>query len=162
MQRIDEEIRSGKWLKHLDARLRPAWAKVVHEEEPPTAYAGLTGPKDPYAEHLGVRFLAKEDTFVAELVVATRHLSQQGTVHGGVLFAMAEAMLTWASNGHGIAASTLDVTASFVASARTNDRLVAAVEEVVLRRRTAIYTVKIVNHHDDLIAVFQGTALRMA
>jgi len=163
MQRLDEEHRSGKWLKTLDARLRPAWARMVREA--PVEASGLSdlGPKDPYAEHLGIRFtVISEEAVSAELVVATRHLNYQGSVHPGVLFTMAEAVLDRASNSHGVAASTLDVSASFVASAKVGDRLTATAYEAVLRRRTAVYTVKVFNQHDDLIAMFQGTAIRMA
>ncbi len=163
MQRLDEEIRSGKWLKHLDARIRPALAKLAHAEEAPLVDEAGDGPKDPYAEHLGVRFVhSDEDKVVAELDVATRHLNHQGAVHGGVLFAMAESVLVRASNSHGVSATPLDVSVSWVAPARVGDRLTAVAEEVALRRRSAVYIVKIRNQHEDLIAVFHGTAIRMA
>ncbi len=163
MQRLDEPGRPARWLRRLDDRLRPTWAKVVQQDQDPSPNAVDVGPKDAYVEHLGVRFTrAEPEKVVAELVVATRHLNHQGAVHPGVLFTMAEAVLSRASNSHGVATSTLDVTASFVATAKVGDTLTATAEEVVLRRRTAVYSVRVLNQHDDLIAVVQGTAVRMA
>ncbi len=164
MHRLDEDTRPSKWLKRFDTRWRPRWAKISGEISPmPAPNDAGVGPKDPFAEHLGIRFFPTESgTVGAELTVATKHLTHQGMVHGGVLYTMAEAVLTKASTVHGVAANTLDVSVSFAVPARMGDRLRGVAEEVVLRRRTAVYTVKIKNQHDELVAVFQATALRMA
>ncbi len=163
MQRLDEDTRRSKWLRHFDAHWHQ-WAKVTGRASPaPVPDEAGVGPKDPFAEHLGIQFFPAENGATsAELTVATRHLSPQGMVHGGMLYTMAEAVLTKASNSHGILANALDVSVSFAAPARMGDRLTAVAEEVALRRRTAVYTVKIKNQRDELVAVFQATALRMA
>lgn len=165
MQRFDERIRQVKWLQPLRLRLSSALTTdtflgtSLDGSPPPTDL----GPKDRYAESLGVQFLdANGDGCVtAELTISARHLNYQGVVHGGVLFTMVEALLTKSSSRLGAPSSTLDVSVTVLAPASTGDRLNASTETLVVRRRMIVYTVKIENQHHDLIAVYQATVLRV-
>jgi len=165
MSRFDEKIRQTKWLQPVQSRLGAILANAsVRKFDPEGSLESAErGPTDPYAEGLGVQFpeVNEEERITSELVVSARHLNRQGVVHGGVLFTMAEAVLTLSGHRLGVPASTLDVSLSLLAPAHTSDCLSASAETMVVRRRIIVYKVTIVNQHQDLIAVGQATVLRM-
>lgn len=167
-QRMDDEApRPRRWLQQVDGRVRPALSRLIRDG----AGMGVTSeveanaepaPRDPFAEQLGIQLEqdAAGGPVVARLTAATRHLDRDGNVRGSVLFAMAEAVLIRAMNRYGVSANLVDATATLIVPARRGDELTARCDEVALRRRIGVYTVRVVNRHDEIIALFQGTAAR--
>ncbi|AUW93823.1 hotdog fold thioesterase [Sulfobacillus sp. hq2] len=118
--------------------------------------------RDIFSETLGIIIDEEEDGFVSgRLRVTEQHLNQHGTAHGGVIFALADAVFARASNRDGIPAVALDTSMTFTRAANTDDVLYAHCEELVRKRKIAVYSVRIMNSRRDLIAVFRGTVYRM-
>lgn len=167
-QRMDNEApRTRRWLKEVDGRLRPALSRWIRDgaelgATPETQANAEPVPRDPFAEELGIELEQRTagDPPVARLTVATRHLDRSGQVRSSVLFVMAEAVLTRAMSRYGVSATLVDATATLIAPARRGDELTAECDEVAVRRRFGVYTVKIANRHGEIIALFQGTAAR--
>lgn len=83
-----------------------------------------------------------------------------GIVHGGVLFAAADSAFAFASNSHGRLSVALDVSISFVKSARVGERLRVCATEQHLGNKTGVYEVKIWNENTKLVVIFKGTVFR--
>ncbi|MCY0879535.1 MAG: hotdog fold thioesterase [Firmicutes bacterium] len=118
--------------------------------------------RDVFSEDLGVVFDREEPGRVdAHLVLTERHQNQHGTAHGGVIFALADAVFARASNSHGVPAVGLDASMTFIKAARPGTTLYAHGEEEALRHRVAVYTVRISDHEGHLVALFRGTVFRI-
>ncbi len=166
MSRVDARIRPIKLLQPLQSRFSAILENATVRRIYPNRSARPVdrGPTDPYLEGLGVQCpeVDPEEPVTCQLVVSARHINHQAMIHGGVLFTMAEAVLTLSSRRLGVPASTLDVSLSLLAPARSGDQLTATADTMVVRRRIIVYKVTIVNQHQDLIAICQATVLRMA
>lgn len=79
-----------------------------------------------------------------------------GLCHGGVLFALGDAALAYASNSRDEACVTLGASIDYLAPARLGDRLEAQASEIARSGRTASYDVRIVNQDGQLLAVLRG------
>jgi acyl-CoA thioesterase len=116
--------------------------------------------QDPFAEQLGITWQdVTGDTVVAALTVRPEHLNRHGTVHGGVLFSLADAVFAFVSNRPGRAAVALDTNMTFVTPARVGETVVAEGREEALRRQVAVYSVRL-TVGDRLVALFRGTVFR--
>lgn len=124
-----------------------------------------------------VRRYAERDRLAAELGIAVESLEEgrsrvslvvresmtnfHGTVHGTVLFALADVALALASNSRGQTAFALDVSISFLRPARPGDRLVGEAVEVHAAGPTALYELSVRDEATGaLVARAQGTTYR--
>lgn len=163
---FEEKIRQVKWLKPLQSRINSVLSSnhVLDVDHDRSTWVIDANPRDRYAADVGIQCTdtAEDGSVTTELLITTRHLNNHGVIHGGVLFTMAETAITQSGRRLGVSSSTLDMSVSFLSPAGTGDRLSARAEMLVVRRRMVVYTVKIVNQHQDLIAICQATVLRMA
>jgi acyl-CoA thioesterase len=81
-----------------------------------------------------------------------------GVVHGGLIFSLADVAFSVASNKEGPVAYAIDVSGSFIKSAKEGDTLVAKATRVYRGRRTGVYRMDIFRN-DELLATFNGTVL---
>ena len=116
--------------------------------------------QDPFAELLGIEH---EETVPGHaLLHATpgpEHCNQFGSVHGGFVFALADAALASAANSHGPEAVALAASIHFARPARPGEALAAEAIELARSARTASYEVT-VRSAEGLIATFTGTVFR--
>jgi acyl-CoA thioesterase len=91
--------------------------------------------------------------------IQSHHLNSAGTVHGGALFSLADAVFSIASNSHGTLAMAINVSISYFKAVRRGT-LHATAEEVSLNPKLATYVIKIEDEEMQLIALFQGTVYR--
>jgi acyl-CoA thioesterase len=82
-----------------------------------------------------------------------------GVIHGGFIFSLADAAFAAASNFENSMSFALDVSGSFLKSAKPGDILKAESKLVHTTKRTGFYKMEVYNEN-ELIAVFNGTVFR--
>jgi acyl-CoA thioesterase len=116
--------------------------------------------RDRFARYLGIEILEHGPGYAkARLEINRNHLNSVDTVHGGVLFSLADAAFSVASNSHG--AVSVSIQASIVNfQAAGSGTLQAVAREVAINPKLATYSIEIRDGSESLIALFQGTVYR--
>ena len=115
---------------------------------------------DRFAGHLGIEMLeCSQGRAKARMEIKDHHLNSAGTVHGGAIFALADAVFSAASNSHGTLAMAINVSISFFKAVRSGF-LTAGASEISLNPRLATYLVNVTDADGNAIALFQGTVYR--
>ena len=116
--------------------------------------------KDHFAKHLGIEMLEySPGTAKARMELKNHHLNSAGTVHGGAIFSLADAVFAVASNSHGTLAMAINVSISFFMAVKIGV-LTASAEEVSINPKLATYLITVVDEAGNKIALFQGTVYR--
>ena len=98
----------------------------------------------PLRAHLGVELVSwAPGAARLRLVPRPEHANLGGAVHGGVLFALADAALEVASNGHGRVCVALETACHYSSSAAVGAALAAEAVEVSRSRRVASYRIEV-------------------
>lgn len=82
-----------------------------------------------------------------------------GVVHGGLIFCLADVAFSAASNSDHRPSYALDVSGSFLKTAKLGDVIRAEAKRIHTSRRIGVYAMQVFNN-DDLIATFNGTVFR--
>jgi len=90
------------------------------------------------------------------LVVKADMLNGFKTIHGGILFAMADSAFAYACNSRNSKAVAQQASISFLAPAHEGETLTAIAKEVSIQGRTGVYNVTITNEAAQVLASFQG------
>ena len=115
---------------------------------------------DRFARHNGIELLdAGPGWAKAQLAVADQHLNAADVVHGGALFTLADFVFAVASNSHGRLALGINVSISFLKSAR-GPLLTAEAREVCCNSKLGTYTMEVRDAAGELTALAQGTVFR--
>jgi acyl-CoA thioesterase len=115
---------------------------------------------DAVAREMGVELVSvAPGRAQVKMTVTDRHRNAHGTVHGGVLFTLADVAFALASNAHGIPAAAINAHISYLNAAREGT-LVAEAEEFALTPKLASYTVHVTDGDGGPIAIFQGMVYR--
>ena len=116
--------------------------------------------KDHFARHLGIEMLEySPGTAKARMELKNQHLNSAGTVHGGAIFSLADAVFAVASNSHGTLAMAINVSISFFKSVKSGV-LFASAEEISINPKLATYLITVSDEAGNKIALFQGTVYR--
>lgn len=116
--------------------------------------------KDHFAKHLGIEMLEySAGKAKARMELKSHHLNSAGTVHGGAIFSLADAVFSVASNSHGTLAMAINVSISFFKAAKSGT-LFAEGREVSLNPKLATYLIDVKDEAGNAIALFQGTVYR--
>ncbi len=116
--------------------------------------------KDHFAKHLGVEMLDySAGKAKARMEINKHHLNSAGTVHGGAIFSLADAVFSVASNSHGSLAMAINVSISFFKAAK-GGVLFAEAEEISINPKLATYLISVTDEAGNAIALFQGTVYR--
>lgn len=111
---------------------------------------------EPYANFLGIKLVAMDKgTATAELLTTETMLNSHGTVHGGVIFSLADFTFAAASNSYGQVAVGVNNSINYFAPGHVNSLLRAHAAEVKRTRKLAWYTIQ-VHHEDTLIASMEA------
>ncbi|NLO89959.1 MAG: hydroxyphenylacetyl-CoA thioesterase PaaI [Clostridia bacterium] len=114
--------------------------------------------KDLYPQFLGIKLLKVENGRAeVEMEVKKEHLNLFGITHGGVIFSLADTALGLASNSSEISSVALNVHINFIRATREGEVLRAEAVEVKRTRKTGIYSVKIFDSQNNLVALATGT-----
>jgi len=95
----------------------------------------------------------------ARLQISPNHLNSVDTVHGGVLFALADAAFSVASNSHGAVSVSIQASIANFQAVREG-ALSASAREVARNPKLATYSVEVRDDSGSLVALFQGTVYR--
>ncbi|MFA6470708.1 MAG: hotdog fold thioesterase [Candidatus Latescibacterota bacterium] len=115
---------------------------------------------DAFAQYLGIELMeASEGRAKARLEVKQIHLNSHKTVHGGVLFALADAVFAVASNSYGTAALAIHADISYF-KAVTEGILTAEAQELSRSKKLANYSIKISDDRGNVVSAFQGMVYR--
>jgi len=116
--------------------------------------------KDTYAQLTGIQLLdVSEGKAKAMLAITEHHRNSAGTVHGGVIFTLADFAFAAAAHSHGTVAVAINSSISFFKAA-SEGMLYAEAREISIHPKLASYIVDVTNDKNDLIASFQGMAFR--
>ena len=89
------------------------------------------------------------------------HSNLAGTVHGGILFALADAAFEVACNSYGRLAVALETSCHYSRPAKVGEPLTAGAGEVARSRRTASYKIDVRSADGELIAWYMCLAYRI-
>lgn len=115
---------------------------------------------DPYAQSLGIHLTKFEETMAeAEMTIQAHMVNAYGTVHGAVIYALADHVLSVVSNAHGKASVGLSTNAQFIQSAHPGDLLTARATETKRNFRVGFYRVDVL-HGEEIIATVDAISYR--
>ncbi|MFJ9256275.1 PaaI family thioesterase [Bacillus velezensis] len=115
---------------------------------------------DPYAQSLGIDLTTFKAGFAeAKLVVQNHMVNAYGTVHGAVIYALADHAFSAACNAYGKTSLGLSTTIQFIQSAKAGDQIIARATEVKRNYRTGFYRIDIF-HGQNLIATMDAVSYR--
>jgi phenylacetic acid degradation protein PaaD len=117
---------------------------------------------DPWTGLLGAELVDWDGGRAAfRLPTGGGHLNFVGSVHGGVLFSLADLALGVACNSWGRVCVALTVEIQFLSAPQAGEVLVATAVERSRTRRTAAYAVDVVSENDGALrAAFQAMVFR--
>lgn len=115
---------------------------------------------DPFAKVLGIQLTEFRAGFVeATLEVQEHMVNAYGTVHGAVIYALADHAFSVACNAYGKTSLGLSTTIQFIESAKAGDTIVARATEIKRNYRTGFYRIDIY-HEQKLIATMEAVSYR--
>jgi len=114
--------------------------------------------KDRFAKDYGVRIVeAGNGTAKAAFDIEPRHCNAHGTVHGGMIFTLADVAFCYACMSKGGVAVSLQANIHFTAPAFSGT-LTASAREISRSKRTGVYEVTVTDAAGTVVAAMTGTA----
>lgn len=119
-----------------------------------------TFKQEPFAQFLGMKLIEMgEGTATAELDIKDHMLNSHGTVHGAILFSLADYVFAAASNSYGKTSVGLSTNINFMAPGQKGSRLKAIAVEEKRNNRTAWYKIR-VESDGELLASMEALVYR--
>lgn len=116
--------------------------------------------KEPYANYLGMELVELSAGFAKVTLCPTTHmLNTHGTVHGGIIFSLADYAFAAASNSYGKTAVGVTNTINYMSAGLEGHPLTAVAEEVKKTRRLAWYRIHVWSN-DELCATMEAMVYR--
>jgi acyl-CoA thioesterase len=116
--------------------------------------------QDAFAHHVGIVVSEYGDgRATARLMVAPQHLNSAGTLHGGVIFSLADMAFSAASNSHGALAASIEANISYFQAVKEGV-VTAEATEIARSRKLATYLIDVKDETGTLVAHFRGTVYR--
>lgn len=130
----------------------------IHEKHYEQIYNQVKN--DPYAQSLGIQLTKFEAGFAEAILEVQDHMvNAYGTVHGAVMYALADHAFSVACNAYGKTSVGLSTTIQFIEAAKPGDRIVARATETRRNFRTGFYRIEI-SHEENLIATMDAVSYR--
>lgn len=116
--------------------------------------------QEPFAQFLGMKLIHMgEGTATAELDIKDHMLNAHGTVHGAIIFSLADYVFAVASNSYGKTAVGLSTNVNFMAPGKMGSRLIAKAVEEKRNNRTGWYKIR-VESAGELLATMDALVYR--
>jgi acyl-CoA thioesterase len=116
--------------------------------------------QEPFAQFLGMKLIHMgEGTATAELDIKDHMLNAHGTVHGAIIFSLADYVFAAASNSYGKTAVGLSTNVNFMAPGKMGSRLIAKAVEEKRNNRTGWYKIR-VESAGELLATMDALVYR--
>ena len=115
---------------------------------------------DPFSRELGISLVTSSPgQATLQLPITEKLLNSHGTVHGGVIFSLADVAFAVASNSDGIPSVAINTSITYMKAA-SNGVLIAEATEFSKNPKLGSYIVEVYDQDREKIAVFQGLAYR--
>lgn len=115
---------------------------------------------DPYAQSLGIQLTKFEAGFAEAMLDVQNHMvNAYGTVHGAVIYALADHAFSVACNAYGKTSVGLSTNIQFISAAKPGDKILARAMENKRNYRTGFYRIDIY-HEKNLIATMEAVSYR--
>ncbi len=115
---------------------------------------------DAFAEKLGIVMIEYDKGRAkAKMPINNDLMNSAGTVHGGAIFSLADAVFAVASNSHGTLAMAINVSISYFKAVKKGI-LYASAKEISINPKLATYIITVTDDNNDKIALFQGTVYK--
>lgn len=116
--------------------------------------------EEPYAQFLGIKLQELGlGTATAELEIKDHMLNSHGTVHGAIIFALADYVFAAACNSYGKTSVGLSTTINFMAAGMNGSKIKAMAFEEKKNHRTSFYKIRI-ESKGELLATMEALAYR--
>ena len=116
---------------------------------------------DPFSKWLGIERIEEEPgSVVLQLTVRKEMLNGFDIAHGGITYSLADSALAFSANGHGIQSVSIETSISHTKPVKEGDVLRTKVTEESLTSKVGIYSITILNQHNEKVALFKGTVYR--
>lgn len=116
--------------------------------------------QEPYAQFLGMELTEfGPGTAVAEVVVTVNMLNTHNTVHGAVLFSLADYVFAAASNSYGKTAVGVTTSMNFLSAGFLGEKIIAIASEVKRNHKLAWYKIDVKNEK-ELLATMEAMVYR--
>ena len=107
-----------------------------------------------FAKEIGLKMTCLREGYASgELEIRPFHINPIGSVHGGVLFTMADTIGGAASVSHGRWCTTVSGTINYLNPALGCRKLTGEAREIKAGKRMSVYEVKITNEQGKIICV---------
>lgn len=117
--------------------------------------------QDRFSEWLGIEVLEiKEGYCKIRMKIRTEMVNGFHVAHGGIIFSFADSALAFACNNRNNLSLALDCNISFLKQVNVGDELIAEAKEVHNGRSTGVYSISVMNQHNQQAAFFKGTCFR--
>lgn len=116
--------------------------------------------QEPYAQFLGMELTDfGAGTATAELVVTENMLNSHKTVHGAILFSLADYVFAAASNSYGKTAVGVTTSMNFMSAGFLGEKITAVAHEEKRNHRLAWYKIDVSNEK-ELLATMEAMVYR--
>ncbi|MBN1816884.1 MAG: hotdog fold thioesterase [Sedimentisphaerales bacterium] len=116
--------------------------------------------KDAFSHHCGIELVeAGGGRAITRMTIEQKHLNGVGVVHGGAIFALADAAFAAASNSEGRIAVAININISYLRGA-VEGVLAARAVEINPDKKIGSYRVDVTDQEDQIVAVFEGLVYR--
>ncbi len=116
---------------------------------------------DAFSQWLGIERLEEaEGSCKIRMTIREEMCNGFKIAHGGITFSFADSAFAFASNSRGRKAVSIETSISHMASLKIGDMITAEAVEENLTHKTGVYTVKVKNEEDKVVALFKGTVYR--
>lgn len=131
---------------------------TVHEENYNEIRAVME--QEPYAQFLGMKLTEfGAGTAEAELVITETMLNTHKTVHGAILFSLADYVFAAASNSYGKTAVGVTTSMNFLSAGFLGEKITAVASEVKRNHKLAWYKIDVRNEK-ELLATMEAMVYR--
>ncbi|MEJ9232074.1 hotdog fold thioesterase [Peribacillus butanolivorans] len=115
---------------------------------------------EPFASFLGMKLTKLgPGTAEAELIPDDRMLNSHGTVHGAIIFSLADYVFAAASNSYGKIAVGVTTNVNFISAGKRGETLTANAKEIKKNHKLAWYKIEVLNKK-ELIATMEAMVYR--
>ncbi|HEY2728019.1 MAG TPA: hydroxyphenylacetyl-CoA thioesterase PaaI [Parafilimonas sp.] len=116
---------------------------------------------DAFSEWLGIKILEiKEGYCKIKMTVREEMANGFHVVHGGIAFSLADSAFAFACNNRNNLSLALECNISFLKQVNVGDELTAEAKEIHNGKSTGVYSISVVNQHNQQVALFKGTCFR--
>jgi acyl-CoA thioesterase len=116
---------------------------------------------DDFSQWLGIEFLeVKAGSCTIRMEVRHEMTNGFDIAHGGISYSLADSAFAFASNSRGKKAVSIETSISHTAAIFAGDVLTAIATEDNLSNTLGVYSVKVRNQNDQIVALFKGTVFR--